>query len=67
MGLIVLNHVVSLGGTLENSKLSINSIVSLFYLLGGKLGTNVFVILGIYFLSTLVFKSIRIVKLWSQS
>lgn len=44
MGLIVLNHVVSLGGTLENSKLSINSIVSLFYLLGGKFGTNVFVI-----------------------
>lgn len=37
------------------------------YLLGGKFGTNVFVILGVYFLCDSKFKSIRVVKLWMQT
>lgn len=36
-------------------------------MLGGKFGTNVFVILGVYFLCDSEFKSIRVVKLWMQT
>lgn len=55
------------GGTLHYSKISLNCVVSLIYLLGGKFGTNVFVILGIFFLCDSEFKSIRIAKLWLQT
>ena len=66
MAIIVLNHVVSLGGVYY-PKISLNCIVSMVYLLGGKFGTNVFVILGVYFLCDSEFKSIRVVKLWMQT
>lgn len=65
---IILNHVVSLSGVLDGVTLNGNIMVSLFFLLGGKFGTNVFVIIGLYFLvDNKQFDSQKIVRLWLQT
>lgn len=69
MSLIVLNHLTSLGQTVDGVSFSSNTILSLFFLLGGKMGTNVFVILGLYFLvdrgTYINFKAIA--RIWLQT
>lgn len=68
MLVIILNHVVSLSGVLDGVSLDGNIMVSLFFLLGGKFGTNIFVIIGLYFLvDQKRFKSQKIVRLWLQT
>ena len=68
MIIIILNHVVSLGGVLDVADLNANTFLSLFFLLGGKFGTNVFVIIGLYFLvNQKQFKSQRIIRIWMQT
>lgn len=67
MVIIVFNHIVSLGETIDKETLNMNTMLSLFLLLGGKFGTNVFVIIGIYFLTNSEFKFIRVAKLWCQT
>ncbi len=68
MLVIILNHVVSLSGVLDSVTLNGNIMVSLFFLLGGKFGTNVFVIIGLYFLvDKKRFDSQKIVCLWLQT
>lgn len=68
MIIIILNHVVSLGGVLDAADLHANTFLSLFFLLGGKFGTNVFVIIGLYFLvDQKQFKSQKIMRIWMQT
>lgn len=68
MIMIILNHVVSLGNVLNASDLQANTFLSLFFLLGGKFGTNVFVIIGLYFLvDQKQFKSQRVMRIWMQT
>lgn len=67
MLLIVFNHVVTLGQTIDKVSIDGNTILSLVMLLGGKFGTNVFLILGVYFLIDSEFKVSRVVRLWFQT
>lgn len=69
MIIIVFNHITSLGHTVDGITFTKNTLLSLFFLLGGKMGTNVFVILGVWFLvekgSIISVKSIA--KLWLET
>ncbi len=68
MVMIVLNHVVSLSGILDDGGFHANTLLSLFFLLGGKFGTNVFVIIGLYFLvDQKQFQTRRIARIWLQT
>jgi len=66
MIMITFNHIASLGKTVTNT-LDSNTILSLFFLLGGKFGCNVFVILGSWFLADLDFKMSRVAAIWKQT
>ncbi len=68
MAAIILNHAVSLGEVLDGVTFNGNTLISLFFLLGGKFGTNVFVIIGLYFLvDKQRFDSQKIARLWMQT
>lgn len=68
MIIIILNHVVSLGDVVDGATFTKNTAISLFFLLGGKFGTNVFVILGLSFLvDQKQFKSQRVARIWMQT
>lgn len=68
MVMIILNHVVSLSGILDGGGFHANTLLSLFFLLGGKFGTNVFVIIGLYFLADQKqFQTRRIARIWLQT
>lgn len=68
MEIIILNHIVSLGEVIDGVTFDGNTLVSLLFLLGGKFGTTVFVILGLYFLvDENEFNSKRIVRIWLES
>ena len=66
MILITFNHITSLGNTLTDV-MDGSTVISLFYLLGGKFGCNVFVILGSWFLTDSEFKMSRIISIWLQT
>ena len=66
MTLITFNHIVSLGNSLDGAN-SVNILLLLFFLLGGKFGTNLFVILGLWFLIDKEFKFKRIIQIWVQT
>lgn len=66
MIMITFNHITSLGETL-NGSFDSNDTISLFLLCGGKFGTNLFVIIGAWFLADKNFKIKRIIKLWLET
>lgn len=68
MMIIILNHIVSLSGVIDRETFTGNTVISLIFLLGGKFGTNVFVILGLYFLvDQKKFNAKKIARIWLQT
>lgn len=64
---ITFNHITSLGGTIVEGIFDGNTIISCLFLCGGKFGTNVFVVIGVYFLSSSNFKFDRVFRIWCQT
>ena len=63
MILIIIHHYVYHGGILDVHLDGINKLISIFVVLGGKIGVNLFVLISGYFLINKKFKIKRILKL----
>lgn len=66
MVLITFNHIVSLGNSIDETNL-FNTLISLFFLLGGKFATNLFIILALWFSVDKKLQFKKIIEIWMQT
>lgn len=63
---ITFNHITTSGNTISN-EITPNTFISLFFMLGGKFGTNLFVFISVWFLADSKFKFERIFRIWAAT
>ena len=63
MAMIVLNHFANYSGLLEVDN-HVNRIMGYFFILGGKTGASIFVLIGSFFISDKHLKSETVLRIW---